>query len=109
MRIIHQTLTEQNAIAALRTDFGMMSGIVTDEAMTCNKEQIRVVLRQSGKGVKGDTINGHEDQSRETRLVIELNPVGVVIVKHDSLNYFHAPQRLLYTTGSVTEESLWKP
>jgi hypothetical protein len=102
MRIIHQTLTEQNAIAALRTDFGTMSGIVTDVAMTRNKEQIRVVLGQSGKGVKGDTINSHNDWSRETRLFIELNPVGVVIVRHDSLNYFHTLQLLLYTTGSVT-------
>jgi hypothetical protein len=44
-------------MAALGTDFGMMSSMVTDEAMTSSEEQIRVMLRQAGKGVEGDTIN----------------------------------------------------
>jgi hypothetical protein len=89
MRIVHQTFAEENAVAALRTDFRTMSGTVTDEATTCNEEQICIMLRQSGKSVEGDTINSHEDQSRETRPLIEFNPVGVVIVRDDSLNYFH--------------------
>jgi hypothetical protein len=68
--------------------------MVTDEATTSNEEQIRIVLRQSGEGVEGDTINSHENWSREAGMLIEFNPVGVMINGHDSLNYFHVPQLL---------------
>jgi hypothetical protein len=40
----------------------MIKSMVTDKAVAHDKEQICVVLRQSGESVKGDTINGHEDR-----------------------------------------------
>jgi hypothetical protein len=43
------------------------------------------------KSIEGETVNRHEDGSGETRLTIEFNPVGVVIVRHGILNYSHAP------------------
>jgi hypothetical protein len=88
MRIV-QTLAEPNIITALRTSFRAMKGMMADKAMTHHKEQVSIVLRQLREGVKGYTINGHEDQHRETRMLVEFYPVGVVIIRHDSLNYSH--------------------
>jgi hypothetical protein len=36
---------------------------------------------------------------------IEFNPVGVVIIRHGTLNYLHSFHPTLYMTGLVTDES----
>jgi hypothetical protein len=37
---------------------------------------------------------------------IELEPVGVIVIRHGTLNYFYACHPTLYMTGSVTDTSL---
>jgi hypothetical protein len=84
-------------ITVLGTSFCAMSGEVTDKAMTSDKEQIHVVVRQTRKGIEHKTVNRHKDGSREAGLFIELYPVGIVIVGHGTLNYISSsPSTLLY-------------
>jgi hypothetical protein len=94
MRIIYQALAEQDMVTTLGTDFSVMVGLIADKTTTRGKEQVSVVIEQMRQGVEGVTINCHEDGSRETRTFKKLNPVGVVIVGHSTLNYFHAPHSL---------------
>jgi hypothetical protein len=79
MRIIYQTLTEQDVVTMLGTGFYAMIGLVADKTTTCGEEQVSVVIRQMRKGIEGVTVNCHKDRSRETRSLIEFNPVGVVV------------------------------
>jgi hypothetical protein len=68
-----------------------MRSVVADEAATCHEEQICVMLRHLGEGIESNAVHGHEDRGREMRVSIKLDPVGVVIIRHSILNYFHAP------------------
>jgi hypothetical protein len=70
----------------------MMEGMVANKAATSNKEQIGIMLIQLGKSVKGSTIDFDKDRGREARLVEELNPVQVVVIRHGILLYSNAPQ-----------------
>jgi hypothetical protein len=70
----------------------MMEGIVANKAATSSKEQISIMLIQSGKSVKSSAIDFDKDRGREARLVEELNPVQVVVIGHGILLYSHAPQ-----------------
>jgi hypothetical protein len=81
-----------------------------DEAMIGSKQQIRVGTGQTRQCVKGYTIHGHKDRGRETGLWEELDPVRVMIVRHNGL-FYSSPFSVapLYTTCSLQEESLWKP
>jgi hypothetical protein len=82
-----------------------MKGVVADEASTRSQEQVGVVLRQVGKGVKGNTIDDHKDQSGEARFMIELNPMSIVVIRHHLLNYSSTPRSsFLYTANSVMED-----
>jgi hypothetical protein len=57
---------EPDAIATLRTNVRTMKSVMTDKASTCGKEQISVVLRQSRKSIKSNTVHRNKDWSRES-------------------------------------------
>jgi hypothetical protein len=60
---------------------------VTDEATTSSEEEIGILLRQSRQGVKRVTVHRHINRSGEERMFIKANPVDVVVIRHDLLNY----------------------
>jgi hypothetical protein len=62
---INQPFAEQDVVTTSRANFRTMKGEVTYETATSNKEQVGVVIGQARQGVKGVTVNGHEDRSRE--------------------------------------------
>jgi hypothetical protein len=65
----------------------MMEGVVADEKTIRCEEQIGVRARQTRQRVKGDTIHGRKDRSREVRVRIEFNPMDVVVIGHRLLLY----------------------
>jgi hypothetical protein len=67
-------------MSTMRTDFSTMSSNMTYEAMTSNKEQVHVIIRETGKSVEGETIHRHEHWSRECGMLIEFHPMDVVVV-----------------------------
>jgi hypothetical protein len=71
----------------LGTTFGAVEGVVADETTIHREEQIGVRARQTRQHVKGDTIHGHKDRSREVRMRIEFNPMNVVVIGHHLLLY----------------------
>jgi hypothetical protein len=83
-----------------------MKSMMTNKAMAHRKEQVSIVFKQPGESVESNTIHFHEDWGGEMQSMVEFNPVGVMVIGHGILNYFHAPQIILYTTDSITEESL---
>jgi hypothetical protein len=64
MRIIQQPFTKQEMITTLGTNLRMMGGKVENEAMTGDEEQIRIIIRQTGKSIEGEAIDGHKHGSR---------------------------------------------
>jgi hypothetical protein len=109
MRIIQQTFAKPDTISTLRTSLGAMESMVTDKAMTHHKEQVSIMIRQSGESIESNTIDFNKDRSGETRSMEEFNPVGVVVIGHGILSYSSTPlPPCFYTTDSVTEESLWR-
>jgi hypothetical protein len=62
MRIVQQTFSEQDMITVLKTDFSVMGSEMTDKAMTSNKEEVHIIIRQMRKGIEGITVNGHKDK-----------------------------------------------
>jgi hypothetical protein len=103
MRIIQQPFTKQEMITVLETNLRTMGGKVAKEATTSDKEQIRIIIRQTEKSIKGEAIDGHKHGSREAGLFIKLHPVGVVIIgmviSHGTLNYFQTSHLSFYTTA----------
>jgi hypothetical protein len=87
----------------------MTSGEVEDKAVTGAKEQVHVFIRQTREGIKGDAINSHRDRSREEGAFIELHPVGVVVIRHGTLNQSQAFPSILYTANSVKDVLLSGP
>jgi hypothetical protein len=71
---------EQKTITALRTNLGTMKGIVTNEAPTRGEEQVGVMIRQTGKGIKGSAVDGHKDGRGEARTMIKLDPMSIVVI-----------------------------
>jgi hypothetical protein len=75
-----------------RTDLGTVGNEMTYETMASNKEQVRIVIREVGESVEGETIHRHEHWSRKHRMLIEFHPVSVMIIGevfgegHDALN-----------------------
>jgi hypothetical protein len=94
---------------ALGATLRMMKGMVADEAPTRGKEQVGIVLRQAGESIKGNGVDGHKDWSGEVQARIEFDPMSIVVIRHHLLNYSSTfCSSFLYTTDSVTEESLWR-
>jgi hypothetical protein len=65
----------------------MMKSMMTDEALTCGEEQVGVMIRQTGKGVKGDVVNCHKDGGREAGMSIKHDPMSIVVIRHHLQNY----------------------
>jgi hypothetical protein len=83
----------------------------TDEATIGCKEEIGIRTVQTGKGVEGSAVHSNENGRGEARLWEELDPMNIVVIGHDSLNYpspLHslAPLYLRDDYGSVTIETL---
>jgi hypothetical protein len=53
---------------------------MTYEAMIGGKEQVSVGTHEPRYGIKHYAVNGHEDWGEETRLGVEFNPVGGMII-----------------------------
>jgi hypothetical protein len=86
-----------------------MQSVMAHEAAIGRKEQIRVRTSQLGQCIERYTIHGRKDQDRETRLGKELDPVRIMIIRHEGLFYSSLyPSTILYTTCSLQEESLWQ-
>jgi ribosomal protein L14 len=63
-----------------RTDLGVMSGKMTYKTVTSNKEQVHIIIRETGESIKSIAIHRHEHWSREHGMLIEFHPVGVVVI-----------------------------
>jgi hypothetical protein len=84
-----------------------MSSEVADKATTRTKEEVGIFVRQAGQSVERKTIHRHVDGGREERSFIEMNPMDIVVIRHDLLNYpTPSSDPLLYTLGSVKDVSL---
>jgi hypothetical protein len=59
---------------------------MTDETTIRQEEEISIMVLQTRKSIKHNTIQGHEDRGREQRLFVEGNPVDTMVIGHDSLN-----------------------
>jgi hypothetical protein len=84
-----------------------MSSEMADEATTRTEEKVGIFVGQTGQSIKGEAINGHIDRGQEERSFIKVDPVDVVVIRHDLLNYpIPSSNPLLYTLRSVKEVSL---
>jgi hypothetical protein len=63
----------------------MMQGVKTDKTSTRRKEQVGIGTSQARQSIERDTVDGRKDQSGETRLREELNPMRIVVIRHDML------------------------
>jgi hypothetical protein len=61
--------------------------VEADEAMIGCEEKIGIGTVQMGKGVEGSAVHSNKDWRGEARLREELNPMNIVVIGHDSLNY----------------------
>jgi hypothetical protein len=86
-----------------------MSSEVADEATTGTKEEVGIFVGQTGQSIERETVHWHIDRGREERSFIKADPVDVMVIRHDLLNYpTSSSDPLLYTRRSVTEVSLPK-
>jgi hypothetical protein len=106
MRIV-QSLAKQHTKTALRTNLSTMNSEMANEATTGTEEEVGIFVGQTGQSVECKTVHGHVDGGRKESSFIKVDPVDVVVIGHDVLNY-PIPSRnpLLYTLGSVKEVSL---
>jgi hypothetical protein len=79
MRII-QPFAKQYTQAAFRTVPGTMSLGVTDKTTTSAEAEIYVVVIQTRKSIKHNTVHGHEDRRGEQRLFVEGDPVDAMVI-----------------------------
>jgi hypothetical protein len=86
-------LTEQHAKTTLRTDLSTMSSEVADEATTRTKEEVGILVGQTGQSVECETIHGHINGGREERSFIKADPMDIVVIGHDLLNYPNTLQK----------------
>jgi hypothetical protein len=64
-----------------------MHGLETYKATIGSEAEVGVGTSQPRQSVEGHTVYSNEDGRGETRLRIEFNPMGVMIVRHSALNY----------------------
>jgi hypothetical protein len=107
----------------------MMKSGAAHKATTRAEENVGVIRRKSGKGIKGKTVNSngdggrehrdggtehrdggreHRDGGREHRTLIESEPVGTGVARHWILNYPGPIHPFFYTRDSVKDVSLSK-
>jgi hypothetical protein len=61
--------------------------VETDEAMIGCEEEIGIGTVQTGEGIEGSAIHCDKDGRGEVGLREELDPMNIVVIGHDSLNY----------------------
>jgi hypothetical protein len=61
--------------------------VEADEVMIGPEEEISVGTVQAGEGVEGSAVYSNKDWRGEARLRKELDPMNIVVIGHDSLNY----------------------
>jgi hypothetical protein len=112
---IIKPLTKQHPQTALGANFRTMHGLEADETTIGGEAKVGVGTSQARQSIKCYAIHSNEDRSRELGLWIELDPVGVVIIRHIKLNYpsLSKPLILLYLwngAGSIAEgDVIWYP
>jgi hypothetical protein len=74
-----QTFAKQYQRATDHAPLTSMSSSLTYKAMASNKEQVHISIRQSGQSIKHITTHG------EGGVLVENVPMGVVIVRHGSV------------------------
>jgi hypothetical protein len=50
-------------------------------------EHYSVIIRQTGEGIKGETVHSYRHRSGEDQLLIKCNPVGIVVIRHGQTDY----------------------
>jgi hypothetical protein len=65
--------------------------VETNETAVSRKEEVGIRTSQARKGIERCTIDSHEDGGGITRLGEEFNPVDIVVIGHDPLNYTSSP------------------
>jgi hypothetical protein len=107
MRVV-QLFTEQDVMSLHRTLLDTMESGTTDKATTSTKEEVSVVRRETGEGVKGEAVHSNRDRIGEHRTLVESEPMGIVVIGHWRLHYPETSSinTFLYTLESVKEVSL---
>jgi hypothetical protein len=88
---IVETLTEEHAQTSLRARLRTVQRVETNETTVSREEEIGIRTSQARQGIECNTINGHEDGGGKARLGEEFNPVDIVVIRHDPLNYSSSP------------------
>jgi hypothetical protein len=86
MRVV-QPFSKQHTKPTLRANLSTVKSEVTDEATTRTKEEVSILIGQTGQSVERETIHGHINRGREERSFIKVDPMDVVVIRHDLLNY----------------------
>jgi hypothetical protein len=60
----------------------MMCSCAAYETVTGTEEEIHVIIRQMGESIKDKAVHSQWNKSGKCQLFIELNPVGVMVVRH---------------------------
>jgi hypothetical protein len=60
-----------------------MSGSATYKATTSAEEEIGIIIQQTGESVKSEAVDSQRYGGRENRLLIESDPVGVMVIGHE--------------------------
>jgi hypothetical protein len=77
---IIQVFAEQEMMTENGTLLGAMSGSATYKATTCAEEEVSIVVQQTGESIKSKAVDGQGYGSREDRLFIKRNPMGVMVI-----------------------------
>jgi hypothetical protein len=88
---IVDTLTEEHAQTSLRAHLRTVQRVETNETTVSREEEVGIRTGQARKGIERSTIDSHEDGGGKARLGEEFNPVDIVVIGHDPLNYPPSP------------------
>jgi hypothetical protein len=107
MRVV-QLFAEQDVLSLHRTLLDVMESDKTDEVTTCTKGEVSIVRTKMRESVKGKTVHGDRDESREHGALIKHEPMGIMVIGHWRLNSSETSpiDSFLYTLKSVKEVSL---
>jgi hypothetical protein len=68
--------------------------VEADKATIGREEEISVGTVQAGESVEGSAVYSNKDWRGEARLREELDPMNIVVIGHNSLNYPSPPHSL---------------
>jgi hypothetical protein len=84
---IIQPFTKQHSQTTLGADFGAMHGLETYKTTIGGEAEVGVGTSQARQSIKRHATHSNKDGRGETRLGVEFNPMGVMVVRHIELNY----------------------